>query len=129
MTSLMNKDEILEKLKDDDNYYGDFGKQWLSNSDIGALLNSPRNFQKRDEKVHAAYLQGGYFHTMILEPHKLDNYQIVNVSTRNSKAYRDIGHAALLQREVDNMHEMKRVLEKCDETRNLIYPLFDDGSR
>ena len=93
------------------------------------LLNNPREFQKREMTMHPAFLQGGYFHTMILEPHKLDNYQIVEVSTRNSKAYRDIGHAALLRREVDNMHKMKEVLEACDETRNLIYPLFEgDGT-
>ena len=36
--------EIIEKLKDDKEYYGGVGKQYLSNSDIGALLNNPKEY-------------------------------------------------------------------------------------
>ena len=35
---------ILETLRDDEQYYGEFGKQYLSNSDIGSLLNNPNEF-------------------------------------------------------------------------------------
>ena len=124
----MSREEILEKLRDDENYYGDFGKQWLSNSDISALLQNPRQFQKREPGLHPSYLIGGYFHTCILEPHKLDNYKVIDVSTRNVKAYKELGEHALLQKEVDNINQMKSVLEKCDEVRNLIWPLFDEKS-
>ena len=37
----MNKDDVIEKLRDDEAYYGDFGKKYLSNSDIGTLLTNP----------------------------------------------------------------------------------------
>ena len=37
----MNKDNVIEKLRDDEHYYGDFGKKYLSNSDISALLTNP----------------------------------------------------------------------------------------
>ena len=37
----MNKQEALKALQDDTNYYGDFGKKYLSNSDIGTLLTNP----------------------------------------------------------------------------------------
>ena len=37
----MTKTEIIEKLRDDELYYGKFGKQYLSNSDIGTLLDDP----------------------------------------------------------------------------------------
>ncbi len=37
----MKKTEILKRLKNDEDYYGDFGKQYLSNSDIYTLLNNP----------------------------------------------------------------------------------------
>ena len=30
----MNKEKILQKLNNDEDYYGEFGKQFLSNSDI-----------------------------------------------------------------------------------------------
>ena len=36
----MNPVEALEKLVDDKHYYGEVGKQYLSNSDIGTLLNN-----------------------------------------------------------------------------------------
>ena len=38
--------EAIERLRNDEDYYGDFGKQYLSNSDIDALLNNPLNFKK-----------------------------------------------------------------------------------
>ena len=34
--------DVIEMLRDDTNYYGDFGKQYLSNSDIGTLLKDTR---------------------------------------------------------------------------------------
>jgi len=37
----MTKEEILEKLRDDQHYYGEFGKQFLSNSNISSLLTNP----------------------------------------------------------------------------------------
>ena len=37
----MNKKKVLEKLKEDEHYYGKFGKQFLSNSDISTLLTNP----------------------------------------------------------------------------------------
>jgi hypothetical protein len=50
-----------------------------------------------------AFLVGGYFHTAILEPEKLKNFRIVEATTRNTKAYREIsnGELCLLQHEVD----------------------------
>ena len=40
----MNKKQIasiLEKLKEDENYYGEFGQQFLSNSNIRTLAKDP----------------------------------------------------------------------------------------
>ena len=83
----MNKNEIIEKLKDDEHYYGDFGKKFLSNSDISALLNNPLEF-KKPLKPSPALVIGGYFHTCILEPDKLDKYKIIESSSRNTKVYK-----------------------------------------
>ena len=38
--------EIYDKLRDDEHYYGDFGKQFLSNSDISTLLKNPKELHK-----------------------------------------------------------------------------------
>ena len=67
----MNKKQILQKLRNDEDYYGEFGNQYLSNSHIGKLLKDPlRAFEP--SKPSPAFLVGGYFHTCILEPNKLD---------------------------------------------------------
>ena len=34
----MKKKEILARLKNDEDYYGDFGNQYLSNSHVGRLI-------------------------------------------------------------------------------------------
>ena len=80
----MNKQKVIEKLRDDEHYYGDFGKKYLSNSDIGTLLTNPLNLGKASE-ARPAFLVGGYFHTAILEPDKLKKYKIIDASTRNTK--------------------------------------------
>ena len=38
--------KVIDKLKDDKNYYGDYGKQYLSNSNIRSLINSCPCFLK-----------------------------------------------------------------------------------
>ena len=100
--------EIIEKLRDDEHYYGDFGKQFLSNSDISALLTNPLDF-KKPSKPSPAFLVGGYFHTCILEPDKLKKYKVINASTRNTKVYKEIsdGELCLLQHEVDQIEVMR----------------------
>ncbi len=104
----MNKNKILKKLQEDEHYYGEFGRQYLSNSDIMALLNNPLDF-KKPSQASSAFLIGGYFHTCILEPDKLKKYKVVQSSNRNTKIYKEIseGELCLLQHEVD-MIEMLR---------------------
>ncbi len=81
-------DSVLEKLRDDSQYYGEFGKQYLSNSDIGTLLTNPKEFgvSRADNQ---AFAQGRLFHQLILEPHKAEEWEFVDVSSRNTKAYKD----------------------------------------
>ena len=123
----MSNEEIIERLRNDDDYYGTFGKQYLSNSDIYSLLNNPKAF-KSESEMNLAYLIGGYFHTAILEPEKLDKYKVVQMASRNSKAYRELGEHCLLQKEVDNILKMQDAINSCNEIRTLIYPLFDDNA-
>ena len=98
----MKKKEILQRLKNAEDYYGDLGNQFLSNSLVSRLLNDPLNIFKKS-KPSPAFLIGGYFHTCILEPDKLKKYKVVKSTTRNTKAYKDVagGELCLLQQEVD----------------------------
>ena len=104
----MKKQAILKKLKDDNHYYGDFGKQYLSNSDISTLLSNPLAYGQ-PSKPTSAFLVGGYFHTAILEPNKLKKYKVIQATTRNTKMYKEIsgGELCLLQHEVDHIGLMK----------------------
>lgn len=117
----MDKQKVLEKLKLDENYYGDFGKQFLSNSDIKTLLTIPLALGQQS-KPSPAFLVGGYFHTAILEPNKLKKYKVIESSTRNTKAYKEMsgGELCLLQHEVDQIELMKNKILENDVCRGLI---------
>jgi len=117
----MNKKQILKRLYNDEDYYGEFGNKFLSNSHIGKLLKDPlRAFEP--SKPSPAFLIGGYFHTCILEPDKIDKYKVVKSSTRNTKAYKDVagGELCLLQHEVDTIELMRDKVMDNDICRDLI---------
>ena len=121
-----NRNTILQMLKNDEDYYGDFGKQFLSNSDIYHLLNNPLKFHQ-PSVPSPAFLVGGYFHTAILEPDKLEKFKVIKSTTRNTKNYKEMsgGELCLLQHEVDNIELMREVLMNNDICRELISdPVF-----
>jgi len=103
--------KIIEKLKQDEHYYGDYGKQFLSNSDISMLLKNP-SLLRKDKPKTTAMVIGGYFHTAILEPDKLKSFKIIQSSTRNTKAYKEMsgGEICLLQHEVDKIELMQEAI-------------------
>mgnify|MGYP003112611963 FL=1 len=117
--------EILEKLRDDEHYYGKFGQQFLSNSDISTLLKNPKDLHK-PKPSSPAFLVGGYFHTAILEPDKLKSFKIVEASTRNTKVYKEIsdGELCLLKHEVDQIELMTQAVIDNDVCRDLIKPIL-----
>ena len=117
----MNKQEALKALEDDSNYYGDFGKKYLSNSDISTLLTNPLALGQK-QAHRPAFLVGGYFHTAILEPDKLKNFKIVEATTRNTKAYKEIsdGEMCLLKHEVDQIELMTEKMLNNEVCRDLI---------
>ena len=117
--------EIYDKLRNDEHYYGDFGRQFLSNSDISVLLKNPKDLHKPTPKS-PALLVGGYFHTAILEPDKLNRFKIVEATTRNTKAYKEIseGELCLLQHEVDKIQLMTEAIQSNDVCRDLIKPIL-----
>lgn len=79
---------IIEQLRDDDEYYSGIGRQYLSNSDIGTLLKNPKEYghSRADSSVFA---MGRYFHQLFLEPKKAAEVVHLDVSTRGTKAYKE----------------------------------------
>jgi len=117
----MKSEQIIEKLRDDEHYYGKFGKQYLSNSDISALLTNPLDFKAPSKQI-PAFLVGGYFHTAILEPDKLKKYKVIEATTRNTKKYKEIseGELCLLQHEVDKIELMRDKMFQNEICRQFI---------
>ena len=89
----MKRDKIIEQLKDDELYYGEFGKQFLSNSDLKYLKSesSAKEFRSTkkfsDDQMKNLEL-GKYFHQLLLEPDKAKDFAMVDVKTRASKEYK-----------------------------------------
>lgn len=130
----MNKKEILDKLEEDEHYYGKFGQQYLSNSNINTLLDNPEDLYKPTNKT-SAMLIGGYFHTIILEPDKVKNFKIIESSTRNTKKYKEIsgGELCLLQEEADRINLMtdkllsNKFIESLIRGSNILYEIPEIG--
>jgi hypothetical protein len=115
------KQTILQRLKNDEDYYGEFGNQFLSNSHVGRLLKDPLNVFKQS-KPSPAFLVGGYFHTCILEPDKLEKFTVIPSATRNTKQYKEMsgGELCLLQHEVDAIELMRDKVMQNDICADLI---------
>ena len=118
--------EIINKLKQDEHYYGDYGKQFLSNSDISILLKNPKMLREPKPKT-SAMVVGGYFHTAILEPGKLKSFKVIESSTRNTKKYKEMsdGEICLLQHEADKIQLMTEVMMDNNICRGLIKGDFE----
>ena len=116
-----NKKEILKRLQNDEDYYGDFGKQFLSNSNISTLMNNPLALGNDIVRSNALVI-GSYFHVAILEPDKLKKFKIIDATTRSTKAYKELsgGEICLLQHEVDKIDLMIEKVLKNDVCTSLI---------
>jgi hypothetical protein len=115
------KKEILKKLDNDEHYYGDFGRQYLSNSDIRSLIRDPMSF-KKPIIGNPNLIKGGYFHTLVLEPDKLEQYKIIEAASRNSKVYKELsgGEMCLLQKEADELELLRDKLMANNLCKELI---------
>ncbi len=122
--------KIVKELKDDEKYYGNMGKQFLSNSDISALLYNPLEFKKQTEESKELII-GRYFHHKFLEPHKAEQTPIVNVASRRTKAYTQAIEESgekmlLLQSEANLVDELYDVMRSQIKFYDLIY---DEGNQ
>ena len=104
--------DIIEKLKDDDFYYGDIRKAAVSASNINAILEG--TFEEEQE-FKAAFLVGRYFHQLTLEPHKIDDFDVRDVARRKA------GEVFLKQSEADLCEEMKKSHDAVPMARGILY--------
>jgi len=103
-----NKTNEVEQLRDDKKYYGEYGKKWLSNSDITQLLNDEQQYGVPVTETEAM-IKGRYFHQLVLEPKKAKEFFIwEETETRRAKAYQEYIKdnkldVVLLRKEADAM--------------------------
>lgn len=104
---MTSRQEIIDILRDDTHYYGEYGRQFLSNTSIGRLLDDPQSFLKGIEETQAMR-QGSYLHQLILEPQKASEWLVCDAGTRTTKAYNqflannNVRHA-MLRHEIDEL--------------------------
>ena len=122
--------DIITSLRDDQAYYNGVGKNYLSNSDIGTLLTNPKDFgvSRPDNKNFA---EGRYFHQLILEPEKAKDVEFVDVTTRNTKAYKEYidecgKEVVLLKSEVDDINNLVKVMTS---NYSFFEKIYQDGNK
>lgn len=128
MTKLKTHTDIadcINMLRDDENYYGEFGKQFLSNSDIKTLLSNPADFKKSIEET-PALIKGRYFHQAMLEPHKLDEWEFSSCASRNSAKYKSevAGRGVsflMLEREKTEVERWVRIMKSNLDMYDEVY--------
>ena len=84
--------ELLEKMQYDDFYYGYLNRAALSSSSLKKLLQSPKAYQSSLEESQdetKALREGKLIHLLLLEPHKEETLQVIDVKSRTAKAYKD----------------------------------------
>ena len=84
--------DILEKMMDDDFYYGYLGKNALSSSMCKSLIESPEAYVRELNKPPKAkepqpFRDGRLIHLLALEPHRIEELTIID-STKGSKLYK-----------------------------------------
>jgi len=112
----------LDLLRDDNHYYGAEGKKYLSNSDIGILLKNPLMYGKQRDKT-PEMLKGSYFHTLMLEPEKIDTFVVIDASTRSTKKYKEESgdQLCLLSSEVEELISMGEAMKSNMEVFEYVY--------
>lgn len=109
MLNKMTREDIITELRDDEKYYGQFGNNWMSNSDIKILESDPASYGA-DKGFEIPLEQGKAFHWNILEPEKFESIEYSKYASRTAKAYKD---------EIDLLGVKGRLLKKEVEQAKL----------
>lgn len=122
--------EIIAKLRDDEHYYGAYGKQFISSSDVDCLINNPASFGEPDED-NLAFLMGRYFHASLIEQDKVDTFITVDVTTRNTKAYKealDVSGQQIIMLESEKQM-MDTIAAKIKAHPDFYNEIYQDGAK
>ena len=121
--------ELLEQMLKDEFYYDYLGKAALSSSSLKKLLQSPKVYQAslNEEQVETKALrEGKLIHLLLLEPHKEESLNVIEVKTRTSKAYKDAAlefgsDNTFTAVEIATAKKVVRAVKDCPEAWEMIY--------
>ena len=89
---LYDKTELLERMQDDEFYYGELNRLALSSSSLKTLLSSPKTYKfslEYGSPSSQALRDVWLFHTAILEPNVFEAQTFVDVQSKNTKKFRE----------------------------------------
>ena len=90
--TVWDKTDLLDKMNDDNFYYGYLSQAALSSSSLKLLLDSPKTYKfvtQYGNDESQALRDGWLFHTAILEPEVFSSQIFVDVQSKNTKAYKE----------------------------------------
>lgn len=90
--STWDKATVKEKMMDDSFYYGYLSKAALSSSACKLLLQSPKTYHyvtKYGQDESDAFSVGRLVHLMALEPHRVQEYDIIDVQSKNTNMWKE----------------------------------------
>ena len=90
--STWDMETLLQKMHDDDFYYGNLAKNALSSTACKLLLTSPKTYHyvtKYGSQDSDAFSVGRLVHLMALEPERAAEYEVIEVQSKNAKAWQE----------------------------------------
>lgn len=121
--------ELLERMSDDEFYYGYLGKASLSSSSVKLLNQSPKAYQSylhSGSESSSALTNGKLVHMLILEPTKVsESFEIVDVKSKATKIFKDAEVAnpsklVITADEFRNAQNMMNSLMNCKRVEDII---------
>jgi len=121
--------ELLDEMLKDEFYYGYLGKAALSSSSLKKLLQSPKAYEaslKDKQQETKALREGKLIHLLLLEPHKEETLNVIDVKSRTAKAYKDAalefgGENTFTSIEIATAKKVARAVKDCPEAWEMIY--------
>ena len=111
----MNKNEIINELRDDNEYYHGKGRDYLSASDINGILDGTYTKEIVDQEWKSHFEIGKMFHVQTLEPEKLGKFKIKDVKRRMA------GEEFIKRSEAEMVAKMKLSHDADVTARGLLY--------
>lgn len=117
------KQELIDNAYSDNYYYNYLGKVALSSSSCKLLLDSPKSYHyitKYGQQSTQALRDGWLFHTMILEPEKIDECVFINCQSKSAKAYKEASKYHDFVFTMKEKHDAERLVDgffKCEQIK------------